>query len=126
MTKSLHSKIIEILTPPEPREAREYGGVVDWEFKYNKEGAEFLADQILELFKKEKQKAIEDYAKDVIPKITDKWRGYLKSEKEKLLERIKLEERNPNLPGKEEAGWKDCVRHLEKPKEEIRNENISN
>ena len=37
-----------ILTPPAPREAPLHGGVVDWEYKYNKAGLDFLIEKIEE------------------------------------------------------------------------------
>ena len=62
MPKSLRSKIIEILTPPNPPEAKFHGGVEDWEYKYNKAGMEFIVAQILELF-----------AHQTPPQITGDW-----------------------------------------------------
>ena len=52
MTKEqiLKDKIKDILTPPNPPEARFHGGVKDWEYKYNKTGLDYLVNRFIELF----------------------------------------------------------------------------
>ena len=66
--EDLKEKIIEILTPPAPPDARFHGGVKDWEYKYNKAGLDYLVSQILSLIEAEKKeikcKASGIYSKD--------------------------------------------------------------
>ncbi len=58
----LRNEIKQILTPPEPRNAREKGGVVNWEAKWTKDGLEFLVDRIMEAIK-QAQKEVEPQLK---------------------------------------------------------------
>jgi len=47
---NLRRELTEILTPPAPRDASSHGGVIDWEYKYNKEGLNYLIERIVKLF----------------------------------------------------------------------------
>ena len=48
--KALRERLTEILTPPAPRDASYHGGVVSWDYYYNKVGLEYLVNEIEELF----------------------------------------------------------------------------
>ena len=48
--EELRQKLIEILTPPSPRDASLHGGMIDWEYKYNKQGLNYLVREIEKLF----------------------------------------------------------------------------
>ena len=55
--KQMKEEIEFILTPPKPpHEATNHGGVIDWEYKFNKAGMKYLVDKIFDLFLQAEQK----------------------------------------------------------------------